>query len=179
MAIKSLFVDNITLQTGRRVICERTTAHGQFIPSPCKHLVGDSHSGNGLVQHGDHGRFAVRIPLRADFDAAGLRTAARLTKDAAQARRLLALAVIYDGALRTEAARISGVTLQIERGWTQCVQRVAVQRRGPGRAGRPQGAGPGVTVERRAAKGAIDLLKGVSTPAWKKPRASRASPPEP
>ncbi len=57
------------------------------------------------------------IPLRADFDAAGLRAAARQTKDAPQARRLLALAAIYDGASRTEAARIGGVTLQIVRDW--------------------------------------------------------------
>jgi transposase len=57
------------------------------------------------------------IPLRADFDAAGLRIAARRTKDAAQARRLLALAAVYDGASRCEAARIGGVTLQIVRDW--------------------------------------------------------------
>jgi transposase len=57
------------------------------------------------------------IPLRTDFDAAGLRAAARRTKDAAQARRLLALAAVYDGASRTEAARIGGVTLQIVRDW--------------------------------------------------------------
>ncbi|SDB74604.1 hypothetical protein SAMN02927895_05306, partial [Belnapia rosea] len=55
------------------------------------------------------------IPLRADFDAAGLRAAARRTKDAAQARRLLALAAVYDGVSRTEAARIGGVTVQIVR----------------------------------------------------------------
>jgi len=57
------------------------------------------------------------IPLRADFDASRLRAAARQTKDAAQARRLLALAAIYDGASRTDAARIGGVTLQIVRDW--------------------------------------------------------------
>ena len=57
------------------------------------------------------------IPLRADFDAAGLRVAARRAKDAGQARRLLALASIYDGSSRTEAARIGGVTLQIIRDW--------------------------------------------------------------
>ncbi|SDD41192.1 helix-turn-helix domain-containing protein, partial [Belnapia rosea] len=57
------------------------------------------------------------IPLRADFDAAGLRAAARRTKDAAQARRLLALAAVYDGVSRTEAARIGGVTVQIVRDW--------------------------------------------------------------
>ena len=57
------------------------------------------------------------IPLRSDFDAANLRAAARRSKDAAQARRLLALAAVYDGATRTEAAKIGGVTLQIVRDW--------------------------------------------------------------
>ena len=57
------------------------------------------------------------LALRVDFDAAGLRMAARRSKNAAQARRLLALAAVYDGATRTEAARIGGVTLQIVRDW--------------------------------------------------------------
>src|ERR1700686_3890770 len=57
------------------------------------------------------------IPLRADFDAPRLRTIARGTKDAAQTRRLLALAAVYDGARRTEAAAIGGGTLQIVRDW--------------------------------------------------------------
>jgi transposase len=59
----------------------------------------------------------MTIALRADFDAAALRAAARGTKDAAQARRLLALATVYDGASRTEAAKLGGVTLQIVRDW--------------------------------------------------------------
>src|SRR3981189_3347905 len=57
------------------------------------------------------------IPLRADFDATQLRAAARQSKDAGQARRLLSLAAVYDGATRTEAAKIGGVTLQIVRDW--------------------------------------------------------------
>jgi len=57
------------------------------------------------------------IALRGDYDAAGLRSVARKTKDAPQARRLLALAAIYDGATRTEAAKIGNVTLQIVRDW--------------------------------------------------------------
>ena len=57
------------------------------------------------------------IPLRTDFDADALRGIARRSKDGAQARRLLALAAIYEGATRTEAARIGGVTLQIVRDW--------------------------------------------------------------
>ena len=57
------------------------------------------------------------VTLRTDFNAAALRTIARRTKDGPQARRLLALAAIYEGATRTEAARIGGVTLQIIRDW--------------------------------------------------------------
>lgn len=57
------------------------------------------------------------IPLRSDFSATELRVAARRSKHAGQARRLLAVAAIYDGATRTEAAKIGGVTLQIVRDW--------------------------------------------------------------
>ena len=60
---------------------------------------------------------AIPVPLRGDFDAARLRGLAKKTKDGPQARRLLALAAIYDGATRTEAARIGGVGLQIIRDW--------------------------------------------------------------
>jgi len=56
-------------------------------------------------------------PLRQDFDASQLCGLARKTKDGPQARRLLALAAIYDGATRTEAAKIGGVGLQIIRDW--------------------------------------------------------------
>ena len=57
------------------------------------------------------------ILLRSDFDAMALRYCAKETKDGPQARRLLALSAIYDGASRTEAAKIGGVTLQIVRDW--------------------------------------------------------------
>ena len=57
------------------------------------------------------------IPLRRDFDASQLRSLARRTNDGPQARRLLALAAIYDGATRTEAAKIGGIGLQIIRDW--------------------------------------------------------------
>jgi hypothetical protein len=53
------------------------------------------------------------IPLRRDFGASQLRGLAKKTKDGPQARRLLALAAIYDGATRSEAAMIGGVGLQI------------------------------------------------------------------
>lgn len=57
------------------------------------------------------------ISLRTDFDAASLRRQARRSREAAQARRLLALAAIYDGGTRSEAARLGHVTLQIVRDW--------------------------------------------------------------
>ena len=57
------------------------------------------------------------IALTTDYDAPSLRAAARSSKDAGQTRRLLALAAIYDGATRIEAAAIGGVTLQIIRDW--------------------------------------------------------------
>jgi putative transposase len=55
--------------------------------------------------------------LRSDFDALKVRAAARGSRDAGQTRRLLALAEIYEGASRTQAAKIGGVTLQIIRDW--------------------------------------------------------------
>jgi transposase len=57
------------------------------------------------------------IALRCDFDAVSLRRLARRSKEASQARRLLALAAIYDGGTRSEAARLGNVTLQIVRDW--------------------------------------------------------------
>ena len=60
---------------------------------------------------------SVAIPLRGDYSARQVRGFAKKTKDGPQARRLLALAAIYDGAPRTEAAKIGGVGLQIIRDW--------------------------------------------------------------
>ena len=57
------------------------------------------------------------VPLRDDFDASALRLLARRTRDANQGRRLLALAAIYDGGSRGEAARIGSVGLQTVRDW--------------------------------------------------------------
>ena len=59
----------------------------------------------------------MAVAIRGDFKAYQLRSLARRTKDGPQARRLLALAAIYDGATRTEAAKIGGVGLQIIRDW--------------------------------------------------------------
>jgi transposase len=60
---------------------------------------------------------AAAVGLREDFGSDDLRRLAKATKDAAQGRRLLALAEIYDGGRRTDAARIGGVGLQTVRDW--------------------------------------------------------------
>jgi len=57
------------------------------------------------------------VALRDDFDAAKLRRLARVSQNANQSRRLLALAQIYDGGSRSSAARLGSVGRQIVRDW--------------------------------------------------------------
>lgn len=57
------------------------------------------------------------VSLRDDYDAAELRSLAKRRTDAAQIRRLLALAAVYDGMSRAEAAKIGGMDRQTLRGW--------------------------------------------------------------
>ena len=54
---------------------------------------------------------------RTDLSAEELRGAARQTKDTYQARRLLALAMVLDGASRTAAAEAAGMDRQTLRDW--------------------------------------------------------------
>ena len=107
---------------------------------------------------------SIPVPLRSDFDADALRRAAKVTRDAAQGRRLLALAEIYDGGTRTDAARIGGVGLQTIRDWV-----VAFNRKGP--AGLVSGKAPGQpsklnddqrrTLARLVEDGPIPAIHGV------------------
>src|SRR5579862_4559582 len=60
---------------------------------------------------------SAAIRIRQDFEAATLRRLATAVKDAGQARRLLALAAVYDGADRAAAARIGGMDRQTLRDW--------------------------------------------------------------
>jgi transposase len=76
------------------------------------------------------------IALRPDYDAAQLRALAKASRNAGQSRRLLALAEIYDGGSRTEAARVGSVGLQTLRDWV-----VRFNARGP--AGLIDGKAPG------------------------------------
>jgi len=57
------------------------------------------------------------VPLRRDFCAAELRRIAKRCCDNRQIRRLLALAAVYDGMNRTEAARVGGMDRQTLRDW--------------------------------------------------------------
>jgi transposase len=60
---------------------------------------------------------SAAIRVRDDFEADELRLLAGRVKDASQARRLLAIAAIYDGMDREEAARIGGMDRQTLRDW--------------------------------------------------------------
>ena len=95
---------------------------------------------------------AAAVPLRSDFDAAQLRALAKRSRDPDQTRRLLALAAIYDGASRTEAAQIGCVTLQIVRDWV-----LRFNARGPEGllTGRAPGAPPRLNDQQRQALQAI------------------------
>ena len=60
---------------------------------------------------------AAAIRLRVDYSGDQLRNLARESQDANQTRRLLALALIYDGGSRSAAAKLGNVGLQIVRDW--------------------------------------------------------------
>jgi len=97
---------------------------------------------------------AAAIRLREDFDGSDLRVLAKATKNAAQGRRLLALAEIYDGGTRSDAARIGGVGLQTVRDWV-----LRFNARGP--EGLIDGKAPGNAAkldaaQRRALAGIVD-----------------------
>jgi transposase len=84
------------------------------------------------------------LPLRPGYGAPGLRALARRSKDAPQSRRPLALAAIYDGGTRSEAARLGSVTLQIVRDWVLRFNAAGpeglIDRKAPGQRPRLTGA---------------------------------------
>jgi len=104
------------------------------------------------------------IELREDFDGGALRRLAKRSRDGGQSRRLLALAEIYDGKRRSDAARLAGVGLQIIRDWVLRFNTEGpdglIDRKAPG----PQRK---LTDEQRAAlagmveKGPIPAIHGV------------------
>ena len=58
-----------------------------------------------------------RVQLRDDYDGVGLRALAKRSRDPRQIRRLLALAAVYDGMSRADAARVGGMDRQTLRDW--------------------------------------------------------------
>ncbi len=57
------------------------------------------------------------IAVRADYTSGEVRRVAQRVKNAAQARRLLAIAAVLDGASREDAAKIGGMDRQTLRDW--------------------------------------------------------------
>jgi transposase len=72
-----------------------------------------------MIQDGKLRGFAMgqAIAVRTDYTAGEVRRFAQRAKDAAQARRLLAIAAVLDGASREEAAKIGGMDRQTLRDW--------------------------------------------------------------
>jgi len=85
----------------------------------------------------------MTIFLRTDYDATSVREAARSAGDAAQVRRLLAIAAVYDGMTRADAAQVGGMDRQTLRDWVH----------------RFNDAGPAGLVDRKA-QGAERRLTG-------------------
>jgi transposase len=91
---------------------------------------------------------AAPVRLREDYTADEVRQVAKQAKDAAQTRRLLALAAIYEGGSRGEAARIGGVGMQTVRDWV-----LSFNAHGPDGLidGKAPGQTPKLTAEQRRA----------------------------
>jgi hypothetical protein len=62
------------------------------------------------------------IAVRRDYTAGEVRRFAKQAKDVAQARRLLAIVAVLDGASRAEATKIGGMDRQMLRDWGDPVQ---------------------------------------------------------
>ncbi len=103
---------------------------------------------------------AAPVRLRDDYTVDEVRKSARHAKDAAQTRRLLALAAIYDGASRGDAARIGGVGVQTVRDWV-----LAFNAQGPEGLidGKAPGQTPKLTAEQR--QGLKEIVEEGPTPA--------------
>ncbi len=78
-----------------------------------------------------------KIQLRSDYNAAQLHKLARCSRDTRQVRRLLALAAVYDGLNRGQAARIGGMDRQTLRDWVH-----RFNNEGPDGLKNRKGAGP-------------------------------------
>src|ERR1700693_1711206 len=104
------------------------------------------------------------IAVRADYTSDEVRRLAKRAKDAGQARRLLAIAAVLDGASREEAAKIGGMDRPTLRGWV-----VMFNEQGPeGLINKPSPGAPGkltdehkVFLARLIDEGPIPAIHGV------------------
>ena len=87
------------------------------------------------------------IEVRTDVTSKEVRRLAKRAKDAGQARRLLAIAAVLDGASREEAARVGGMDRQTLRDWV-----IRFNEQGPeGLINKPSPGAPGkLTDEHKA-----------------------------
>ena len=82
---------------------------------------------------------ASSVELRDDYDSAELRELAKRSRDPRQVRRLLALAAVYAGMSRAEAAQVGGMDRQTQRDWAQRFNGEGPEgQRDRPRAGRPR-----------------------------------------
>ena len=72
-----------------------------------------------MIQGGKRRVFAMgqSVPVRTDYSAGEVRRLGKQAKDAGQARQLLAIAAVLDGASREDAAKIGGMDRQTLRDW--------------------------------------------------------------
>ena len=104
------------------------------------------------------------IAVSADYTSEEVRRLAKRAKDAGQARRLLAIAAVLDGASREEAAKIGGMDRQTLRDWV-----IRFNEQGPeGLVNKPSPGAPGkLTDEHKAflarliGEGPIPAIHGV------------------
>ena len=101
------------------------------------------------------------VALREDHDAASLRGLAKASKNAGGTRRLLALAAIYEGSSRTDAARIGAVGLQTVRELGSSVQRA--RSRGP--RGWPRRQGPKSKLNEKHRRALVAKIEAGPIPA--------------
>ena len=104
------------------------------------------------------------IAVRADYTSGEVRRLAKRAKDAGQARRLLAIAAVLDGASREEAAKIGGMDRQTLRDWV-----IRFNEQGPeGLVNKPSPGAPGKLTDEHKAflarlidEGPIPAIHGV------------------
>jgi len=104
------------------------------------------------------------IAVSADYTSNEVRRLAKRAKDAGQARRLLAIAAVLDGASREEAAKIGGMDRQTLRDWV-----IRFNEQGPeGLINKPSPGAPGKLTDEHKAflvrlidEGPIPAIHGV------------------